>query len=250
VKRRLPSVDQALAVLNGSASFGEKLTISPDQIRRERREMTGKVQRLYARIHKRGKKSAGVRADTQRQLWLYVNAWIGSGHDLGAFERAHPPVAAELKRDLIDIGRLSKKVTNPDHMNALIRGRLGAAFLFAHMLIEQLEQKQERLSRIWICGGCGRYFVALSRHRRVYCSASCGRRSTALKSISNSRDQRKENRIQLGRAGLLAWRSHSYVWQEKHPAQDFVAEYINTGSPQLPPVARNWVSLHWSEISS
>lgn len=83
------------------------------------------------------------------------------------------------------------------------------------------------------CPRCGKYFVRNSLHQRVYCSRTCGKYLTAIRSSKKSRDEAHERRIAWSINGIAEWSSKP----RRNEWKSWVVEFVNTKE-------RSWAEKH------
>ena len=171
------------------------------------------------------------RRETPDLLRELVGAWQSSGPRLDNFALTHKDLWAD-----ITVYWEEGRQLNPLR---LVPSPGGGAGLFMNCRPERDPQKEAL--RIFIelllnpdcsrlagpCARCGRYYVRGRQRNKVYCSRSCGTRSTALAATRKRRSE--EHAHKLLRASRLAER-----WRNGRTKRDW-KKWISSKAPDITP---------------
>jgi hypothetical protein len=151
-----------------------------------------------------------IRTERQRQekLRQYVDSWIGSGLNVGSWERCYPVLFQEINRQL---GKLRLHLGIQGNWKAKVfidkpflpkgHSDLDAAQRFASLVTGPLAD------RIGKCKRCQQYFAALKGAKnKVFCSRKCATGLTALNSTRARRKRERREKIVKCHQALVEYR--------------------------------------------
>jgi len=175
---------------------------------------------------KRGKKWAA----SAIELRGIVKQWQDSGPNLWKLFGANPGLWAEtqsaFRPSLVPTKsgnanmRLLDNAGAPGVMVSL--GKIGIRF-YAVVLFNALTLNPQWRKLAGPCPRCGNYYINKKASHKVYCSRTCGKYVTAIRSSKKSRDEAHKRRIDWANEGIADWllRSRCEGWKS------WVVQYVN-----------------------
>jgi hypothetical protein len=177
----------------------------------------------------------------KRILRDYVTAWRNSGPDAGKFKTKNPDMWLEIERQWSTEPPRLWPTDGGMVSTVWFPSRIGIARNVALRFFITLLTNPLCESVRGPCPRCDRYFVG----RKVYCSRSCGTKSTALAATKKARDREHQDKLiraaQASREYCTARTKTSKMnWKEwvsrRHPdiTAKFLTRAVNKGELETP----------------